>query len=224
LPSKTFFNLPQEKQDRLIQAARDELSRVPLEDASINQIIKAAGIPRGSFYMYFENKTDLINYLLDDVVNNQIDFFKEALQNEKGDVFTAYFLLIDHMLKSCAKAENLLIFKNVAIYFINNLSDPSLLPRPSIRLAGLAGEFARLVDFSRFRIERPEDIRDMADLLTAMTRDEIAELVMGRKTVSEFRASIKRKVKILKYGMLKENAAPETNVTPRCINPEESVL
>jgi hypothetical protein len=112
------------------------------------------------------------------------------------------------MLNSCVKAENMLIFKNVAIYFINNLSEPSLLPRPSVRMAGLAGEFAKLVDFSMFKVTRPEDIRDMADLLTAVTRDELAELVMGRKDIADFKTSLRRKVEILKYGMLKEGAAP----------------
>ena len=50
MPSATFYNLPEEKRERLLRAAREEFSRVPYESASVNRIIRSAGIPRGSFY------------------------------------------------------------------------------------------------------------------------------------------------------------------------------
>ena len=64
MPSTTFYNLPEEKRERLMAAARAEFLRVPYEDASINRIIREAGIPRGSFYMYFTDKEDLVRYLM----------------------------------------------------------------------------------------------------------------------------------------------------------------
>lgn len=56
MPSKTFFHLPAEKRERLLLAAEEEFARVPYAEASINRMIRAAGIPRGSFYMYFRDK------------------------------------------------------------------------------------------------------------------------------------------------------------------------
>ena len=50
MPTQTFFNLPKDKQQRLLDAAATEFSRAPLKDASINNIIKLAEISRGSFY------------------------------------------------------------------------------------------------------------------------------------------------------------------------------
>ncbi len=64
MPSSTFLNLPAEKQEKLLEAATREFSHRPFNEASINQIIKEAGIPRGSFYMYFQDKEDLFRYLL----------------------------------------------------------------------------------------------------------------------------------------------------------------
>ena len=49
MPSKTFFHLPAEKRERLLLAAEEEFARVPYAEASINRMIRAAGIPRGSF-------------------------------------------------------------------------------------------------------------------------------------------------------------------------------
>ena len=49
MPSQTFFNLSKEKQEALLEAAKTEFTKVTFHDASINQIIKEAGISRGSF-------------------------------------------------------------------------------------------------------------------------------------------------------------------------------
>ena len=53
MPKQTFYKLPQEKQERILAAAKREFTQVRYSDASINQIIRDAGIPRGSFYQYF---------------------------------------------------------------------------------------------------------------------------------------------------------------------------
>lgn len=59
MPKTTFFHLSEEKQSRLLNAAKNEFSRTSLKEASIANIVKLAEIPRGSFYQYFENKEDL---------------------------------------------------------------------------------------------------------------------------------------------------------------------
>ena len=63
MPSDTFFRLPEAKRERLMEAAWDEFTAVRCSDASINKIIRSAGIPRGSFYQYFADKDDLFLYL-----------------------------------------------------------------------------------------------------------------------------------------------------------------
>ena len=49
MPSQTFYNLPPAKREKLLRAARAEFARVPYDQVSINRIVRAAGIPRGSF-------------------------------------------------------------------------------------------------------------------------------------------------------------------------------
>lgn len=55
----TFERLPQEKKDRILRSARAEFIRLPYEKTSINRILAEAGIPKGSFYQYFDDKSDL---------------------------------------------------------------------------------------------------------------------------------------------------------------------
>lgn len=64
MPTQRFFKLKEEKRRLILEAGAHEFSRVPYSAASINQIIKEADISRGSFYTYFEDKDDLMRYML----------------------------------------------------------------------------------------------------------------------------------------------------------------
>ena len=64
MPTQRFMKLKEEKKQAILEAAVHEFSRVPYSSASINQIIKEADISRGSFYTYFEDKDDLMRYML----------------------------------------------------------------------------------------------------------------------------------------------------------------
>ena len=89
MASERFLNLPEEKKQRIIAAARDELSRVPYDALSINRIIKEAGIPRGSFYDYFADKDDLIEYLMGDYCRMMERMLDEMFRMGSLDVFAA---------------------------------------------------------------------------------------------------------------------------------------
>ena len=96
MPTTTFLNLPPEKQERLLDAATREFSKKPYNDASLNQIIQDAGIPRGSFYMYFQDKEDLFRYLLRGYMDQMVMVLEESLLREQGDVFAALLRLYDY--------------------------------------------------------------------------------------------------------------------------------
>lgn len=65
MPKSTFYNLSDEKKNRILDAALKEFSVRTFSQASLNQIIKNADIPKGSFYQYFENKEDIYLYLME---------------------------------------------------------------------------------------------------------------------------------------------------------------
>ena len=48
-----------------------------------------AGIPRGSFYMYFQDKEDLFRYLLKGYVDQLFMLLEEFLLRNGGDIFQA---------------------------------------------------------------------------------------------------------------------------------------
>lgn len=86
MPTKTFFNLPVIKQKNIIECAKKEFSNVLFKDASINNIIKASKISRGSFYMYFESKEDLYFYILKEYQEKLKGIIENSLIETSGDV------------------------------------------------------------------------------------------------------------------------------------------
>lgn len=54
-----FAKLPLEQQEAILGSARDEFAAHGFRDASLNRVIEAAGISKGSMYYYFEGKEDL---------------------------------------------------------------------------------------------------------------------------------------------------------------------
>jgi len=87
LPTTTFFNLPEAKRKRLLSAIRDEFARVPFEQVSINKIICSANISRGSFYQYFKDKYDMLEYILSDYQKQMLTFAKESMEASGGNIF-----------------------------------------------------------------------------------------------------------------------------------------
>ena len=81
MPTQTFHNLKAPKKEKLIEAITDELSRATYDNINIQNIIKQALIPRGSFYQYFKDKDDMYQYFMTFIGQTKMVYFK--------DIFTA---------------------------------------------------------------------------------------------------------------------------------------
>lgn len=127
MPTTTFFRLDQEKQDKIIQAAKKEFTEVPIHEASIAKIIKEADIPRGSFYQYFSGKEDLFYYLFDRVRKGPEDYLFECLESEKGDLLEAFKKFFDYFVKEVFEGEETLFFKNIFLHMTYHNSSRALL-------------------------------------------------------------------------------------------------
>ncbi|MFO7636481.1 MAG: TetR/AcrR family transcriptional regulator [Clostridia bacterium] len=78
IPKQTFHNLPAEKKDKIIRAALEEFTERTFTEASIACIVRASGIPRGSFYQYFDDKMDLYKHLFTLVSEEKMAYFKDV--------------------------------------------------------------------------------------------------------------------------------------------------
>lgn len=106
MPTNTFLNLSKDKRLRILRAAKNEFSRVPLEKAVIANIVKEAKIPRGSFYQYFEDIEDLFRYLLDYLYGFDKYRFVKTLEKTNNDVYEALKLNFANKVSSLEKEKN----------------------------------------------------------------------------------------------------------------------
>ncbi len=67
MPKQTFFNLPSDKRNKIIDAAYDVFIENDYEDVNIRMITSRAEISIGSFYQYFQDKDELYVYLMSDI-------------------------------------------------------------------------------------------------------------------------------------------------------------
>ncbi|WP_148132748.1 TetR/AcrR family transcriptional regulator [Candidatus Formimonas warabiya] len=88
MPKDTFYNLSDEKKKRIFDAAMQEFSNRRFSDASLNQIVKAAKIPWGSFYQYFNDKEDIYLYMLEEIAKEKQEILRCAEDlDQDADVF-----------------------------------------------------------------------------------------------------------------------------------------
>lgn len=113
MPTERFYRLAKEKQTAIRDAARREFISVPIDKVSINKIIQQVGISRGSFYTYFEDKWDILEYLYEDGRAKMKDFCIEALKRHDGDVWLMLGDLLDEMMKFCARGDGFTLLKGM---------------------------------------------------------------------------------------------------------------
>jgi AcrR family transcriptional regulator len=87
MPKPTFFNLPADKRERILNLAIAEFSENDYKNASISRIVAEAGIAKGSFYQYFVDKKDLYLYLIELATQEKTQFFESNQPTELMEVF-----------------------------------------------------------------------------------------------------------------------------------------
>jgi AcrR family transcriptional regulator len=100
VPKDTFLNLPEEKRKLITEAAIDEFAAYSFELASVNRIVASAGIAKGSFYQYFEDKKDLYLYILDLIGQEKLNYLAPAMRDSDGHDL---FMIIREMFRSGAE-------------------------------------------------------------------------------------------------------------------------
>lgn len=122
MPKDTFNNLPEEKRQKIIDAAMLEFEINSFDHASINQIISTAQISKGSFYQYFEDKKDLYKYIIQLMIQEKMRYITPAMQNPFAHGF---FEVIRDMNQSGLNfAKNHPRFTKIGHHLLRNPSHP----------------------------------------------------------------------------------------------------
>ncbi len=123
MPKQTFFNLPAEKRQQIVDAAVDEFAEHGLENASTNRIIAASEISKGSFYQYFEDKHDVFDYLVTLLGEEKQAYFADKRPpDDNMDTFGYYRWIIKTGMKFNSSSPRLVqavsrVLLNEGVYY-----------------------------------------------------------------------------------------------------------
>ena len=201
MPKETFLKLSKEKQEKVINAAKKEFARVPIENVSIKNIVEEADIARGSFYQYFESKEDLLIYILKENSEKLNIKLKNEVSKTNGDIFKLYIFLYDSMLEEFTGNSDQDLFKQI---FINlKSSDENIFDIvKNIKPQNII-DYYEQIDKTNLKIESYDDLTVVCDMLNAITRRAVIKNFKN-KSKEECRAMFLKEIEYLKHGIEKK--------------------
>ena len=99
-----------------MDAANKDFALAPFNDASISHIIKDAGIPRGSYYQYFDDKADLYFYLLEQVRHRAVAALQQVMAKHHGDLFAAMSEFFGLTIDALVQGPHAALYRNVFLH------------------------------------------------------------------------------------------------------------
>ncbi|OIK07657.1 TetR family transcriptional regulator [Bacillus sp. MUM 116] len=204
MPKPTFLNLSTEKQESLIKAAKKEFSRVPLYEASISNIIKDAGIPRGSFYQYFEDKEDLFYFLLDEHSKRNHERFISILNMNNGDLFQSFLDWFKSTLIAFEEPENRQYFKNTFLnmnYRIEKTITQNIFEeRAKNRFFGVINS----INSENLNVTNEEELHHIFRIMMAVTMRNLVAVFAKDVPMNQAMKAFSLEITLLKRGLCKQ--------------------
>lgn len=205
MPTKTFFNLPSDKQRKLLDAGIREFSRVSFDEASINQIIQDAKISRGSFYMYFQDKEDFYFYLLQQYQLEMYDRLIHYIDLCQGEFIAAWLKLYDYLFDSCFDGNKGKLLKNVFLNMRFSTSRKLMLKPPKDIIRNLSNDLLSHINKSLYRYQEDEELLDIFSFVMLTSMSSIVYTLMNPEDRSCEKENYDRRIEIIRSGVIRRN-------------------
>ena len=202
MPTSTFFNLPEDKKNKILKAANKEFERVPIEQVSIKNIVESAEIARGSFYQYFEDKEDLFQYIMSAKMGNMQNKLIEMIEHENGNIINIFINMYEYLIKIVKIKKNNKFFKQI---FENvKTSDNLMFIKKEEINKNLEQTLYNLYDINKdiLNIKNEEEFKLVIEMLFAITRRRIV-VSLKYKDLEKARETYLKEIEFLKKGIIK---------------------
>ena len=197
---RTFYNLPEQKRQRIIDAIVEEFSSSSTEKVSINRIVKAANISRGSFYQYFDDKVNLVEVLTKSFVDLSIEGANKALEYSNGDIFYTYEKLFEIITNFAQDKTQKVILKNLlrSLRANDDLVSEYLLNR----FNGFEelNKIAKQYNTDNLKFKSSEDVEYLSQILTQLLKNAIFNYFVIDVDYQTVKKTFLRKLEIVKSG------------------------
>ncbi|MCB0003433.1 MAG: TetR/AcrR family transcriptional regulator [Anaerolineae bacterium] len=203
MPKETFFNLPDDKRSLICDVAIEEFTEYLYDQASVNRIVAKAGIAKGSFYQYFEDKKDLYMYVLQVIAEKKLEYISPVMRNPyQHDIFT---LLREVYLSGIQFAANHPDYAEIGTKLLQSKNSPIFdqvvdenLPAANDMFEAL---LARAVE--RGEIKADTDVKLFAYMISSMTAVVSSYYVENVATTygDELMETVDKFLDFLKHGL-----------------------
>jgi len=200
MPKDTFFHLYKDKKNKILLAAENEFSNNLLKDASINQIIKNADISRGSFYMYFEDISDLYNYILKDYKEMVFAEFVNIIKRANGKIDKSFLSAFDYFIKLYNNSSKKDLIKNIFLNF--KFSSPEFIDAKKMICHQVKGSEILGKEFLKYNSKYNEEyLYEAIRLLVMVTIKMIIEVTVFGNDAREVRKRYEKMLTLIKVGL-----------------------
>lgn len=100
MPTEKFFNLREDKQRAIVDAACRIFQESNYQEMTVSQVIKEAEISRASFYSYFGDKEDMFRHMVRGLLEQFRFRLMESLEREKGGFYQGMYGLLKELMES----------------------------------------------------------------------------------------------------------------------------
>ncbi|MCY6960618.1 TetR/AcrR family transcriptional regulator [Clostridium brassicae] len=180
------------KRNSLFNAAYELFLTKGINDTAIDDIVKKAGVGKGTFYLYFKNKYDIVDRL---ILNKSMKIIKEAveytssrIENDNLEFSDSVIIFIDCIIERLKNNTKLLkfIYKNLSLgvyrratiddensekiiritkYFISNMVGNDINEDEAEKILFMIVELTGSVCYSSIILNEPDSIDNMKPIL-----------------------------------------------------------
>jgi AcrR family transcriptional regulator len=90
---------PEIRRSDLIAAAKKAFAKKGVADAAVSDIVRAAGVAQGTFYLYFDTKGDIVNALAEQMAETMVAAVEKAVASTGAGAVDKLLALRDAILE-----------------------------------------------------------------------------------------------------------------------------
>lgn len=199
MPTPTYFNLPKEKREAIEQASILEFANHTFSEASINQIVKASNISRGSFYQYFEDKEDCYLHILTMIAKEKMELFGTIVnRSEQDSIFDEYEQMLEATIEWIKQKP---LYYQMGMYM--DMDDSEFIRKLIKRNQASMDYFIQLVkrDQDRGLIKSSINPVVLVDMLWSINRNTLMQFYL-KQDFDGMRIHVKEMIAIIKGGAM----------------------
>ena len=171
-----------ERRAEILDSAQKLFFLKGYETASVNEIIEAAGISKGTFYHYFESKDELLESIAERLVRGVLTKVREAIAVEDMDAVTKLNIFIEVAIR-----EKVTTNRELVMMFLRTMmNDENVRLREKIAKVGvesckrdLSAIISQGVAEGAFTTGYADEAAEMILGISAHTREAVARLILG---------------------------------------------